>query len=192
MKCEVKIIGKGSKKVKIYSTRHGQTDFNKKDLILGVTDIPLNETGKAQAEELAELLKDRKIDVIVSSPMKRALDTAKKVSEKNGAEIVTDSRLREWDYGSYEGKTRFAEGFAEGKREFAVRMGGTGESPFQVAYRVYSLIDEVREKYGDKTVLLVSHGGICRVIETYFHDMTVEQYSNWFMGNCQLIEYEIN
>ena len=177
--------------MKIYSTRHGQTDFNKKDLVLGVTDISLNETGIAQAEELAERLKDKSIDIIISSPMKRALDTAKMVSEKNGAEIVTDSRLREWDYGSYEGKTRFADGFAEGKKEFAVRMGGTGESPFQIAHRVYSLLDEVKENYSDKTVLLVSHGGICRIIETYFNDMTTQQYSNWFMENCQLIEYEL-
>ena len=51
------------------------------------------------------------------------------------------------------------------------------------------IFDEIIEKYSDKTVLIVSHGGVCRVIETYFNDMTKEEFSGWFMGNCQLIEY---
>ena len=61
----------------------------------------------------------------------------------------------------------------------------------QLMHRVYSALDDVKLRYKGKNVLLVSHGGVCRVIETYFNNMTTEQYSNWFMGNCQLIEYEI-
>lgn len=178
--------------MKIYSTRHGQTDFNKQDLILGITNIPLNETGIEQARKLAEEIeKVGDVDFIISSPMVRANLTARIVAERCGLEIVTDDRLREWDYGRYEGKSRLTDGFAEDKREFAVRMGGTGESVLQISHRVYSLLDEIIRKYNDKNILLVSHGGICRIIETYFHDMTTEQYSNWFMGNCQLIEYNI-
>lgn len=178
--------------MKIYSTRHGQTDFNKNELILGITDIPLNETGIAQAQELAvEIAEIGDVDFIISSPMIRANITAKTVADRCGLKIIMDDRLREWDYGDYEGKTRFTDGFAENKREFAVRMSGTGESVLQVSHRVYSLLDEIIEKYNDKNILLVSHGGICRIIETYFHDMTTEQYNGWFMGNCQLIEYNI-
>lgn len=178
--------------MKIYSTRHGQTDFNKQDLILGTTDIPLNETGVAQARQLAEEIeKIGDIDLIIASPMVRAFTTAKTVAEHCGIEIIIDDRLREWDYGRYEGKSRYTDGFFASKREFAVRMGSTGESVLQLSHRVYSLLDEVVKKYNDKNILLVSHGGICRIIETYFHDMTTEDYSNWFMGNCQLIEYNI-
>ncbi len=178
--------------MKIYSTRHGQTDFNKQDLILGTTDIELNETGVSQARQLAEEIKKTgSIDLIIASPMVRAFTTAKTVAEYCGIELVTDDRLREWDYGEYEGKSRYTDGFFAGKREFAVRMGNTGESVLQLSHRVYSLLDEIIKKYNDKNVLLVSHGGICRIIETYFHDMTTEEYSNLFMGNCQLIEYNI-
>lgn len=178
--------------MKIYSTRHGQTDFNKNELILGITDIPLNETGIAQAQELAvEIAEIGDVDFIISSPMIRAILTAKTVADRCGLEIITDNRLREWDYGDYEGKSRFTDGFAENKREFAVRMGVTGESVLQVSHRVYSLLDEIIEKHNNKNILLVSHGGICRIIETYFHDITTEQYNGWFMGNCQLIEYNI-
>lgn len=178
--------------MKIYSTRHGQTDFNKDEIVLGTTDIPLNEIGLAQAAELAEKVRTLEdVDVIVASPMLRAQTTAKTVAELCGLEVVTDERFREWDYGFYEGKSRFTEGFAENKCEYGVRMGKSGESLIQLAHRVYSGLDDVISRYSGKNVLIVSHGGVCRVIETYFHDMTTEQFSNWFMENCQLIEYII-
>lgn len=176
--------------MKLYSARHGQTDYNKEDLILGRTDLPLNSTGMAQAEEFAaavELLGD--VDIIIASPMKRAQATARTAAERCGIEIVTDERLREWNYGEYEGKSRYTERFAENKREFAVKMGRSGESLFQLCHRVYSALDEIMAKYSGKNVLLISHGGVCRIIETYFNEMTTEEYNNWFMGNCQIIEY---
>lgn len=70
-------------------------------------------------------------------------------------------------------------------------MKGGGESLLQLSHRVYSVIDKVREQYPDKNVLLVCHGGVCRVIETYFNDMTTEQFLHFFMGNCELREYNI-
>ncbi len=176
----------------IYSTRHGQTDFNKSDIILGTTDAELNGTGLSQAHTLAEkvtALKD--VDLIIASPMKRALRTAEIVAEKTGLSIITEPRLREWDYGEYEGKPRITEGFAEAKYQFGVRMGRTGESLLQLGHRVYSALDDIIEKYSDKNVLIVSHGGVCRIIETYFTDMTIKSFSGWFMGNCQLIAYSI-
>lgn len=175
--------------MKIYSTRHGQTDFNKRDIVLGTTDIELNETGLSQAEQLAEKVARLDVDIIIASPMMRAMKTAQFVAEKNGLEIIADTRLREWNYGGYEGKTRFTEGFAENKKNFGVRMGKTGESLLQLAQRVYSALDDIIKNYSDKNVLIVSHGGVCRVIETYFHDMTTAEFENWFMENCQIIEY---
>ena len=179
--------------MKIYSTRHGQTSYNKQEIILGTTDIELDETGEKQALILAEKISEMNcIDIIIASPMKRAQRTARAVAERCGLEIVTDERLREWDYGYYEGKSRFIEGFAENKTEFGVRMGKSGESLMQLAHRVYSALDDIIKNYSGKNVLVVSHGGVCRVIETYFNDMTTEQFANWFMDNCGLIEYSID
>ena len=178
--------------MKIYSTRHGQTEFNRRDIILGTTDIELNEKGREQAEELAEraaALGD--IDVIIASPMKRAMQTAQMTARRLGMEIITDERLREWDYGEYEQMPRFTDGFAWNKENFGVRMGKTGESLLQLSHRVFSAVDDIIEKYRGKNVLIVSHGGVCRVIEMYFNDMTTEKFSGWFMENCQIIEYDI-
>ena len=177
--------------MKIYSTRHGQTDFNRNDIILGTTDVPLNETGLAQAKELAEQVSALgDVDIIIASPMKRALTTASIVADRCGLEIVTDERLREWDYGEYEGQPRYAEGFAENKLDFGVRMGKTGESLLELTHRVYSALDDITARYSNKNVLIVSHGGVCRVIDTYFRDMTAERFAGFFMGNCQIIKYD--
>ncbi len=179
--------------MKIYSTRHGQTDYNFCDLIQGITDCQLNDTGISQAYELAEKVKNMgDIDIIISSPMKRAYRTASIISEINNLDIITDERLREWDYGNYEGKHRTTEGFAENKSQFGVRMGIYGESVLQLAHRVYSALDDIIKNYSDKNVLVVCHGGVCRIIETYFHNLDTESYDNWFMGNCQILEYNIN
>lgn len=177
--------------MKIYVTRHGQTDFNKQDRILGTTDMDINETGLQQAHALAEKVAELNVDIMIVSPMKRTMTTAGIVSEKTGLEIITDPRLREWNYGEYEALSRFTEGFEENKINFAVRMGKNGESVLQLAHRVYSALDDIIENYHDKTVLIVCHGGVCRIINTYFNDVKTADFPAWTVNNCEILEYDV-
>ena len=175
--------------MKILFTRHGETEWNSQNIICGRTDIELSEKGHEQAKRLSELIsKEHDIDMIICSPMKRARQTASYTTKALGIEPIYDARLREWDYGEFEGKPRDTEGFLESKLEFGCRMAGGGESVFDVVNRAYGLIDELYEKYPDKTILLVCHGGVCRVIETYFRNMTRDEFAHFFMGNCELRE----
>ena len=175
--------------MKILFTRHGETEWNSQNIICGRTDIELSEKGHEQAKRLSELIsKEYDIDMIICSPMKRARQTASYTAKALGIEPIYDARLREWDYGKFEGKPRDTEGFLESKLEFGCRMAGGGESVFDVVNRAYGLIDELYEKYPDKTILLVCHGGVCRVIETYFRNMTRDEFAHFFMGNCELRE----
>ena len=174
----------------IYSTRHGKTEWNKLNKVSGITDIELTDEGREQARALAKELKGKGIDLIIASPMKRAYETACILNEVCRTELITDERLREQNYGIFEGVDRFSDGFLNNKRQFAYKYPG-GESMMQLAYRIYGLLDEIKEKHRGKTVLLVSHGGICRVINTYFHDMTNDEYFNYSQENCSLMEYEI-
>ena len=177
--------------MKLYVTRHGETEFNAQNRISGVTDILLTENGIAQAREMAQKAKEYgDIQRIIASPLKRAQMTAQIVGELLGLPIQTDARLTEWDYGSFEGRDRFTEGFAETKAEFGVKMPDGGESVFQIVQRTYNVIDDVKRLYPDENVLLVCHGGICRVIDSYFHDMTVDRFMHCFMGNCELRVYQ--
>ena len=176
--------------MKLYFARHGETIWNVESKICGLTDIELTERGRRQAEALAEAVSGRSIDLILSSPLKRALQTAETAAQRNGIPIQVEPRLIEQDYGIYEGVDRQNPDFLANKRCFAYRYPG-GESMMQVAYRVYGLIDELKEKYADKNVLLISHGGVCRVLHSYFQDMTNDEFFHYSIGNCVLSEYEL-
>ena len=148
--------------MKIYVARHGETSWNARNIICGRTDIPLNERGKEQAMLLAERLAGVSIDRIIASPMIRARQTAETVAEKHGLPIMFDERLIEQNFGIYEGKDRKDPGYLANKRMFAYRYPG-GESQMDVAHRVYGLVEELREKYPGENILLVCHGGVCRM-----------------------------
>lgn len=177
--------------MKLYVTRHGETEWNALDKISGITDIVLAPEGIAQAEALAERCAAAgDIDRIIASPMQRAQLTAGKVAARLGLPVQTDARLREWDYGTFEGKPRHTPGFPEAKAAWGCKMPG-GESVFQIVQRTYNVIDDVKRLYPEENVLLVCHGGICRVIDSYFYDMTLDRFMQFFMGNCELRVYEL-
>ena len=134
--------------MKLYISRHGQTPWNVEDLICGRTDVPLTEVGQQQALRLAESALDKGIDVILCSPMLRARQTAQAVSDAIGVPIQIDERLIEMDFGTFEGTSRFGEEFQWIRAQMSTRFPG-GESGFDVAYRVYSLLYEIKEKYAE-------------------------------------------
>ena len=176
--------------MKLYVARHGQTQWNLENKVCGRTDQPLTEVGLQQAQLLSQRTKDLSIDVVISSPMLRARQTAAPTAALHGLELKVDNRLIEQDYGIYEGVSRFDEGFLSNKRHFAFRYPG-GESMMDVAHRVYGFLEEIKEKYAGKNVLLVCHGGVCRVIRTYFEDMTNEEYFLYSEDNAAAKVYEL-
>ena len=122
--------------MKLYLSRHGETDINALDKVCGLTEAMLTEKGRSQAMSLGERVKDKNIDLIISSPMKRAQETSRIAASVCGAPVITDDRLIEQNYGIYEGVDRYHEGFLSNKRMFAYKYPG-GESMMQVAYRTY-------------------------------------------------------
>lgn len=176
--------------MKIYVTRHGETEWNVLNKVCGLTDVELTENGIAQAKALADKVQDLNVGIVISSPLKRAYETGRMIAEKCSIPITTDPRLIEQNYGIYEGVDRKDPDFLANKRNFAYKYPG-GESMMQLAYRVYGFLDEIKEKYSGENVLIVSHGGICRVINTYFKDMTNDEYFHHALPNCELMEYDI-
>ena len=173
----------------IYFARHGETVWNVENKICGMTDSPLTEKGRQQARELGRKVKESgvQIDEILYSPLSRAADTAKAVVEATGLPARCEPRLREQCFGKYEGTPRDGAEFRLSKTHFADRYDG-GESMMQLAQRIYNLLDELRQDE-NKTYLLVAHNGIARVVESYFHDMTNEEYAAAGIKNCELVEY---
>lgn len=175
--------------VKLYAARHGQTVWNAQNKVCGITDVELTETGIEQAEALAAALPDD-IDIIITSPLKRAVETGRIAAAKKGLPLYIDELLTEQNYGIYEGADRKDPQFLNNKRNFAYRYPG-GESMMQVAYRVYGFLDKIKETYQGKNVLVISHGGVCRIIRTYFVDMTNEEFFFYTLKNGSLEEYEL-
>lgn len=176
--------------MKLYVTRHGETQWNTQNKVCGITDIELTHAGMEQAKALAARLIGCDIQLIISSPLIRAKQTAHIIAEALGADVIIDDRLREQNLGIYEGVLRTNEKYRSAKRNFACRYPG-GESALDVAHRAYSLLDEIKAAYKHKTVLLVGHGSVCRLIDTYFNDMTNERYMEYVLDNCELKVYDI-
>lgn len=177
--------------MKLFVTRHGETTMNAAGLISGRTDVPLTEKGVRQAIETGNNLQGRGIRRIIASPLTRAQHTAKLIAEQIGFDpdwIETDDRLIEQDYGIFEGQVWNLD-FQENKGQFAKCYPG-GESQMKVAGRLYPLLDELKA-HGGAPTLLVCHGGIIRVLRTYFEDMTNEEFTSFAMENCAVLEYDL-
>lgn len=176
--------------MKLYVARHGQTQWNLENRILGRTDLPLNELGRQQALALAEKAENLDLDLIISSPLLRARETAQAVSDRLGIPVIVESRLTEQDFGIYEGQHHKAADYLENKKQFAYRYPG-GESALDVAHRVYGFLEELRDRCPDRKVLLVCHRCICRIIRTYFEDMTNEEFLLYAEENGAVRAYDL-
>lgn len=172
-----------------YFTRHGQTVWNVNNKICGSTDIELTDLGHKQAMELGEKIKNENIhiDEIIYSPLIRAKDTALHISRITGIPARAEMRLKEQNFGKYEGTPRDGEEFKKAKENFINSFEG-GETMLKCAHRIYSLLDDIKKE--DKVYLLVAHNGIIRMVESYFHDMTNEEFALCKMKNCELRKYE--
>ena len=98
-------------------------------------------------------------------------------------------RLKEQNFGKWEGTPRDGEEFKKAKEDFCCRYDG-GESMLQLAQRVYNLLDELRAESESTTYILVAHNGISRVIHSYFQDMTNQEYAAFGVPNCAILCYE--
>ena len=175
---------------RIVLIRHGETDWNAENLVLGRTDMPLNSIGKMQAAECAKrVAKNAGISVIYTSPLTRAVETAEAVAAQTGCEIRTDGRLIEHNFGIFEGVPRDDPDYQAAKREYFARYPG-GESFLDVAARAYEFLAFLKEAHPDDTVAVVTHGGVGRVITSYFQDMSNEEFVSFTMKNCEFRIFE--
>ncbi|WP_035849244.1 histidine phosphatase family protein [Kitasatospora azatica] len=150
--------------------RHGQTSWNLESRFQGSTDIPLTETGLGQAKRAARLLAGLRPDLLISSDLQRAADTAAELAQLTGLEVQHHEGLRETYAGSWQGlthaeiKARFPEEYAAFGRGEPVRRGG-GELTSEVADRSVPVVLEAFEKLPeDGTLVVVSHGGTIRTM----------------------------
>jgi broad specificity phosphatase PhoE len=163
-----------------YLARHGESDWNVANRFQGVTDRPLTDHGRRQAQELAEELAEKTLDAVYTSPLRRARDTAAIVAARLGLEPVADAGLREIDVGGWAGLSR-TEVESRFPAAFDRWLGGgdgweDGESYGQMSTRVLAAVERIALTHPDGHVLLVSHGGPIRAIHAAAAGMDVHEY----------------
>ena len=174
----------------LYFLRHGETVWNSENRICGTTDIELTPLGHEQAIQAGKdiLSSGIRFDEIISSPLKRARDTAGHIAEITGKPVRIDGRLTEQNFGKYEATSRFGPEYLASKEHFADR-NESGESLLQLAQRVYNLLDEIRRDPEGKTFLLVAHNGVARSVESYFTSQQNREYACFGLKNCEIRSY---
>lgn len=182
--------------MKLIVVRHGQTAFNLEERYLGALDPDLNANGISQAQAIAPHLPARP-DVVISSPLRRARQTADIVCAALGVQAGIDPAFRERDVGVYEGLTRqeaearFPELWARNVTRRWHEAPPGGESISAVCHRVHAGLVRVVARHGSATVLLVAHGFVAKVLRA-LSGAGLADFHEWQLKNGQSLVLQID
>lgn len=180
--------------MKLYITRHGQTDWNIAGRYQGQSDTPLNEVGIHQAKQIARRLSTEDIHVIYTSDLSRAANTAQAIADFHQLEIKKDPRWRELSFGDWEGMT-YKEMSAHSPELFSKWMTDplntstpNGETLAQLAERVKSAFDEIKSQHKDQTVLVIAHSGALQSLLAVTLGVDLNRYWQFRVSQASLSE----
>lgn len=176
--------------MKLYVLRHGETNENITGIMQGNMETVLNEIGKNQAISVQDKVKKAGIDLVISSPKKRAVETAQLAAPN--IPLILDDRLLSRNHGEFEGMRRDEVNLQDYWNIKLNKQFEKAESMGEIFNRVSSLLNDISINYSDKTVLLVTHSGITRVLYYYFNgfpdDGDLTEYES---TNCSFEEYKL-
>jgi len=177
--------------MKLYVIRHGRTKCNDEIKFNGKLDEDINETGIKQAEQARELVEKLDIDLIICSPLLRTRHTCE-IINSNNIPVIYDNRIEERDCGIYTGKKLGEFYFTDYWNYYSPKKIKGLESIKCLFKRVEEFLNEIKEKYKNKNILLVTHGGIVRAIYFYFNELPEDGMIQEFgLSNCDIKEYHI-
>lgn len=178
--------------MKIWITRHGQTDYNKNKKMQGHSNIPLNETGIEQAKKARELISDVKFDAVYSSPLTRAVQTASIIGNVGMDEVIRDERIIETCFGRYEGRNYNKMGafmWLYWMLPEIFPAPPTVETVKSMVSRSSAFLKELESKEYEN-VLVTCHGGIIRALCGYMEDRRNGVKWRPRPTNCEIRVYE--
>ena len=177
--------------MKLYVIRHGLTKCNIEKRYNGKLDEDINETGILQAKKAQEIIKNIDIDLIICSPLLRTRHTWN-IININDVPLIIDNRIGERDCGIYTGK-ELGEFYYTDYWNYYSKIKVEGLESIQDLFkRVRNFLDEIKEKYKDKNILLVTHGGVARAVYFYFNKLPKDGMLQEFgSSNCGITEYEM-
>ena len=177
--------------MKLYVVRHGETVWNKEGRVQGISDIPLTDKGRSEALELQKLISTLNIDVVISSPLERARETAKILVDSK-LPINTDDRIKERDWGLNEGASINDVDRIDCWDVILNTKLQNIECIQDFMYRVSSFIEDIKIRYKDKNVLIVTHSAVSRVIHYLLEGIPLDgDLSKIKIPNLRIIEYKL-
>ena len=183
--------------MRLLLARHGRTAWNAERRYQGQRDVPLNREGRLQADALAQRLSDEPIDVIYASDLRRAWDTAAAIAALQGLPVRPEPRLREIDFGDWEGLTtdeieQASPGVIMAWRDDPRQAPPPGgENIDQVTGRVRAAMADIARSHQDETVLVVAHGGILRVLLCLALDLPPDAFWRFRFGQASLSQVNV-
>lgn len=181
--------------MKVYLFRHGETVGNVKGEFAGVTDTPLTANGIQQAKQAANKLKGKKFEIVLASPLSRAVETAKLV-QNQPIELLEE--LKEMNFGYFEGLTyaeiqeQYPQAVKKWQKEGLYFEFPSGESVRSFFDRIITIYHNILTTYEGKDILIVAHSGVIRCILAHEISESFEHYWRYKIDNCGLsvIAYE--
>lgn len=178
--------------------RHGETDENKNQNLCGWSDPDLNSSGKKSALQLAEYLKELQLDVILTSGLKRANETANYLRANREVDILTKEEFRELNFGEFEGfrmkdiERDFPEIYKELRKDFIKFKFPKGESLYEMNSRVITATEGLLKEYEGKNIALVVHSGVIRCILAHYITGDIRRHWHFKIDYCGATILEIH
>lgn len=176
----------------LFLVRHGRTESNLRGLLHGRTDVPLDEHGVLQAGCVAErMATEGAIDVLISSPLQRALTTARAIGDRLGLDPQIMPELAEMDFGRFEGIALHR--LIEEHPEIATRVGDLNDDDFGWPEgethrgfhdRVYAAFLAILSEHHAHRVAVVAHGGVIGSFLARIHDLPGDDWATFHVENC--------
>ena len=169
--------------------RHGETLWNTQLRMQGSLDSDLTPKGESQIKALGEWMKEVPFDFLYCSDTARAHKTAEAISKFTGHNLNLDKRLREKNLGVFEGLTseeareRYPENFQQFKTVGASYVIDQGESTQQLLERALEAIEEIRDRHPQKVAVVVTHGGVVRVLMKHVLGIPLDAPTQFLIGN---------
>ena len=177
--------------MKLYVVRHGETIWNAENRVQGVSDIPLTDKGRLDATLLKDLVKEINVDVVIASPLDRAIETAEILTDGK-LPINTDDRIKERDWGLNEGANIDEVDRWDCWDVILNTKVQNIESIQDFMYRVSSFLEDIKVRYKDKKVLVVTHSAVIRVIHYLLGTIPEDgNLSRINIPNLRILEYEL-
>lgn len=175
----------------LYVTRHGETQWNILGRVQGHTDSPLTHKGVKQAKNLALEFKNIKFDAVYSSDLLRAKRTAEIAILEHKLAVETTEALRERNFGKYEGSTKKVLELLEELRDKNIPYETENiESDEKLTERIITFLREIAVAYPNKTVLIVTHGGVLVRLLRHLGFMSYEELRLYSVGNTSWLKLE--